>query len=323
MSPVPSVTDAVEVRLESVTVEFGRGRKDPLRALDGLDLDLRPGEVTVLLGPNGSGKTTTVNLVCGLLRPTSGRVWVGGIEAGEDPDGVRALLGVTPQETALYEDLTAYENLIFHAQLYRVPPLERRQRIAEVLELVGLSGRQDDRVGAYSGGMQRRLALARALLTHPPVLILDEPTLGVDVQSRAAIWERIRETARRGCTVLLTTNYMEEAAALADRLAVLDGGRIVAEGSVHELQRQLASDVIELDADLDTAGVEALSVLAGVLRVEGNPPRFRLWVADGQSTLLSVAELMRDRGVNARVLSLREPDLNDVFLELTGRELRD
>jgi ABC-2 type transport system ATP-binding protein len=323
MNPVPSVTDVVDVRLESVTVEFSRGRKIPLRALDGLDLALRPGEVTVLLGPNGSGKTTTVNLVCALLRPTSGRVWVGGIEAAEDPDGVRALLGVIPQETALYEDLTAYENLIFHAQLYRVPPMKRKQRIAEVLELVGLSGRQDDRVGAYSGGMQRRLALARALLTHPPVLILDEPTLGVDVQSRAAIWERIRATARQGCTVLLTTNYMEEAAALADRLAVLDGGRIVAEGSVHELQQQLASDVIELDADLDAAGVAALSALAGVSRVEGDLPRFRLWVADGQRTLLSVAELLRERGVDARVLSLREPDLNDVFLELTGRELRD
>lgn len=323
MSSAVQENGAFDVELEAVVVEFSRRRNAPLLALDRLTLRLPRGKVFVLLGPNGSGKTTTVNLVCGLLRPTSGRVSVGGRDAARDPDGVRALLGVIPQETALYEDLTGFENLLFHARLYQVPAAKRKERIAHVLDLVGLTGRRDDRVGTYSGGMQRRLALARALLTRPPVLILDEPTLGVDVQSRAAIWERIRQTADEGRTVLLTTNYMEEAQALADRIAVLDGGRLVAEGTVNDLQRGLGTEVIELEVDLDTVQVEGLEHLGGVAQVDGAPPRLRLRVSDGQQTLLSVAEYLRVQGASARALTLRAPDLNDVFLELTGRGLRD
>jgi ABC-2 type transport system ATP-binding protein len=323
MTAVTQTETVFDVELDAVTVEFRRRRAAPLRALDGLDLRLPRGKVFVLLGPNGSGKTTTVNLVCGLLRPTSGQVWVGGRNAAEDPDGVRALLGVIPQETALYEDLTGYENLQFHARLYRVPAAERRSRSDQVLDLVGLTGRRHDRVGTYSGGMQRRLALARALLTSPQVLILDEPTLGVDVQSRAAIWERIRQTAVEGRTVLLTTNYMEEAQALADQVAVLDGGRMVAEGTVAELQRGLGSEVLELEVDLEPTQVEHLGRLDGVAQVEGDPPRLRLRVTRGQETLLSVARYLSGEGISARTLVLREPDLNDVFLDLTGRGLRD
>lgn len=220
----------IAVSFQKLRMEFRRPGRPPVVALDSLDLEVVRGQILGLLGPNGSGKTTSVNLLCGLLRPTSGTVVCEGIDVRSDVTGVRSRLGVVPQETALYDDLTADENLSFHARLYGVPRAKRKARIDELLDLVGLSGRRGDRVGTYSGGMQRRLALARALLTRPTVVVLDEPTLGVDVQSRAALWERVRQIADEGGTVLLTTNYMEEAQALADQLAVLDHGELVVTG---------------------------------------------------------------------------------------------
>ena len=196
----------IAVSFQKLRMEFRRPGRPPVVALDSLDLEVVRGQILGLLGPNGSGKTTSVNLLCGLLRPTSGTVVCEGIDVRSDVTGVRSRLGVVPQETALYDDLTADENLSFHARLYGVPRAKRKARIDELLDLVGLSGRRRDRVGTYSGGMQRRLALARALLTRPTVVVLDEPTLGVDVQSRAALWERVRQIADEGGTVLLTTN---------------------------------------------------------------------------------------------------------------------
>ncbi|PHP52469.1 ABC transporter ATP-binding protein [Actinomyces ruminis] len=240
----PSETPAISFR--ELRMEFPRRRSRPLVALEALTLDVAPGQVFGLLGPNGSGKTTSVNLLCGLLRSTGGTVLVEGIDVRDDVTAVRERLGVVPQETALYNDLSADENLTFHARLYGVPRAQRRTRVNEVLELVGLAERRGDRVGTYSGGMQRRLALARALLTQPGVVVLDEPTLGVDVQSRAALWERVRRIASDGGTVLLTTNYMEEAQALADNLAILDHGTLIAEGTPDELRGRLGRTFIDV-----------------------------------------------------------------------------
>lgn len=303
-------------------MEFRRRGAAPLVALESLSLDVPRGQVFGLLGPNGSGKTTSVNLLCGLLKPTSGTVVCEGIDVRTDVTAVRSLLGVVPQETALYDDLSADENLIFHARLYGVPRGERRARIDEVLELVGLAERRSDRVGTYSGGMQRRLALARSLITRPRVVVLDEPTLGVDVQSRAALWERVRQIADEGGTVLLTTNYMEEAQALADQLAILDHGKLITTGTPDELRAQLGQTFVDvrskrLSPDSDLARIPGVTEVAwhdGIASISAD--------ADAATTR-RILDWFSLHDPQAGLVGVRRPDLNDVFLTLTGRALRD
>ncbi|SDM38444.1 ABC transporter ATP-binding protein [Actinomyces ruminicola] len=311
-------TPAISFR--NLRMEFRRRRSRALVALDSLTLDVGRGQVFGLLGPNGSGKTTSVNLLCGLLRPTGGTVLVEGIDVRTDVTGVRMHLGVVPQETALYNDLSADENLAFHARLYGVPRAQRRSRINEVLELVGLAERRGDRVGTYSGGMQRRLALARALLTRPGVVVLDEPTLGVDVQSRAALWERVRRIAADGGTVLLTTNYMEEAQALADNLAILDHGLLIATGTPEELRGRLGRTFI----DVRTARPDpALARLPGVVGVSWHDGVASVAADGSPATIRTLLDRLTEQDPDALLVGVRRPDLNDVFLSLTGTALRD
>lgn len=318
-----NTSNEVAVAFQNLSVVFKRSRAEPLRAVDHLDLDIHAGQVFGLLGPNGSGKTTSVNALCGLLRPTEGTVVCGGIDVRKDVIAVRARLGVVPQETALYDDLTAQENLSFHARLYRVPKKVRNSRIDEVLDLVGLTARRGDRAGTFSGGMQRRLALARALLTKPSVVVLDEPTLGVDVQSRAALWQRIRQIADEGGTVLLTTNYMEEAEALADDLAILDQGRIIATGSPAQMRDRLGRNFIELRTSLSKSLHLDAENLPGVSSAEWRGDTVVL-TADGHpDTLGRVLSWFTSHDAGSELLGVRQPDLNDVFLELTGGGLRD
>ncbi|MDI6895490.1 MAG: ATP-binding cassette domain-containing protein [Bacillota bacterium] len=301
-----------------ITRRFG-----DLVAVDGLDLTVEPGEILALLGPNGSGKTTVINMLSGLLRPTKGRCLVAGLDPVTDPVGVRRRLGVCHQETLLYDELTGRENLCFAADLYGLPPALARRRAGELLELMGLSHRQHDRVGTYSGGMQRRLALARALLADPPVTVLDEPTLGVDVQARAAIWDYIRLLAGQGKAVMLTTNYMEEAEALAHRIAVIDRGRRVALGTPEELKDLVGGDIIETELAGDAAAfAPAVRQLPGVRGVSAQASRLTLTAQDGATLLPKVLALLSD-STTVRAASLRRPSLNDTFLQLTGRELRD
>lgn len=315
-------TIAIEFR--ELTKRFRRNRaNEPLTAVDGLTLEITSGQIFGLLGPNGSGKTTTVNLLCGLLPPTSGQAFVHGVDVTTQVDRVRKLLGVVPQETALYNDLTAYENLEFHVRLYNVPPKERRTRIAEVLELAGLEERQHDRVGSYSGGMQRRLALARVLLTQPSVVVLDEPTLGVDVQSRAVLWERIRQIARSGKTVLLTTNYMEEAQALADNLAILDHGRVIARGTPSSLRQQLGQTLIEIEAEAPPKFRDEFEQLPGVMEVTWQKSQIKVKATQGNRVLPAILAALHQNEISACAITMREPDLNDVFLSITGRALRN
>jgi ABC-2 type transport system ATP-binding protein len=226
---------SVAVELQGVTVQFRRRGAAPFVALNQLDLHIALGEVVCLLGPNGSGKTTAVNVLTGLVTATSGRARVLGLDPRVDQAGVRRRVALVPQETAVYPELTARENLSFHAAYYGMPARTRARTVDEALALVQLGPRADDRAGAFSGGMQRRLALARALMMSPDLLILDEPTLGVDVQSREAIWSRIKQTAAAGRAVLLTTNYMEEAQRLGDKVVIIDRGANVATGTLSEL----------------------------------------------------------------------------------------
>lgn len=284
-------------------------------------------EVFTLLGPNGAGKTTLVNIVCGLLPWDSGTVSVDGFDPQKDSGEVRKRIGLVTQETALYEHLTARENLVFHARFYGVPRKDRPARVDEALEMAQLTERADDRVSTYSGGMKRRLALVRALVHDPLILILDEPTLGVDVQNRTEIWRRLRTL--EGKTVLLTTNYMDEADRLSDRCAIIDKGSIVELDSPGELKRRHAGGTL-LEAvvyisepgrlePLYSAYPEAIVSETGTgehyirIPVSSEPERF----------LASVSERLGAWGLAPRSLSLREPTLDDVFLELTGGRLRD
>ncbi|MBO3086283.1 ABC transporter ATP-binding protein [Cellulomonas fengjieae] len=228
------------VEVDDLTVEFARGRRrEPFRALDALDLHVPAGRITCLLGPNGSGKTTLLNVLTGLLGATAGRASVLGLDPVGERRALLRRLALVPQETSVYPELTARENLAFHAGYYGVPPRDRARRIDDALELVQLTSRADDRAGTFSGGMQRRLALAKALMMEPELLLLDEPTLGVDVQSREAIWARIEDVADSGRAVLLTTNYMEEAQRLGDRITIIDRGATVVGGTLAELTAQV------------------------------------------------------------------------------------
>ncbi|MHB9144462.1 MAG: ABC transporter ATP-binding protein [Symbiobacteriia bacterium] len=303
-------------------------------SVDNLTFTVEKGEVFGLLGPNGSGKTTTLNMVCGLIRPTAGTVLLHGLNPWQDAKAVRALLGVVPQETALYEDLNAYENLDFQYALYGRDLSRRREVIAGVLDLMGLTDRARSRVGTYSGGMKRRLALARALLHDPEVLLLDEPTLGVDVQSTHALWDHVRALRGRGKTVVVTTNVMAEADYLCDRLAIIDHGRLLALDTPANLKASIAADCVVLDLDPVPEGVQDLLRLDPTVQVEvrygagtgggphGGPGQVEVRLSGAAERAQQLLEALRGR-CTVRRLEMRTPTLDDVFLSYTGRKLRD
>ena len=299
-----------DIEVANVTCAFGR-----VLALDGLTLRVLPGTVVGLVGPNGAGKTTLIEVICGLVRPSHGTVRVLGEDVSANAAALRASIGVLPQETALYDEVTAIQNLRFAAALYGVP--EPDARIAEVLELVGLSARARDPVRGFSGGMQRRVAIARALLHDPPLLILDEPTVGVDVETRHQIWAHIRSLNAGGRTVVLTTNYLDEAEALCDRVVILRAGRIVADDTPAALQARTGR-CLELECSNEGASTlgEALRRRPGVLRTE---------IADfGLRVYLAIDAAREDVVHEARAISsvdgfrTRSPDLVEVFRSLTA-----
>ncbi|MFN8545488.1 MAG: ABC transporter ATP-binding protein [Candidatus Binatia bacterium] len=294
-------------------------------AVCGISLEVNEGEIFGLLGPNGAGKTTTLSVVSTRIRPSSGDVWVFDKHVVRDVHDARRLLNVAPQEEALYPTLTAEENLAFFARLYGVPRGDRSQRIAEALEMVALTGRKDDRVSTYSGGMRRRLNLGCALVSAPRLVLLDEPTVGVDPQSRAHIFDAVRTLRGRGITILYTTHYLEEAENLCDRIAIMDEGRVVALGTLPELiARSHASEVIELRLAQPPADLRAVEALDGVQRVELAGTELRVFTSRAQQVLArlcgNAALLDHQSIVQTRVTPIT---LENVFIELTGKELRD
>jgi ABC-2 type transport system ATP-binding protein len=307
------------IELIDVTKRFGA-----FTAVDSLSLRVEPGEIFGLLGPNGSGKTTTVNMLSGLSRPSSGRVRVLGYDITQQTRAVRAVLGAVPQETALYEELTAQANMVFHAELYGVPRQERDQRILALLTLVQLADRRSSRVGTFSGGMKRRLALARALLHDPQLVYLDEPTLGVDVQSRRALWDYILALKGQGKTVLITTNYLEEANALCDRLAIIDHGKLIALDTPANLKRAFGDTVIVMEtaSPVSPALLEQLRALPGVREATQQDGVLRVTMG-GEQQVTGRAVTLVTQETALRTITQREPDLNEVFLSLTGSALRD
>jgi daunorubicin resistance ABC transporter ATP-binding subunit len=293
-----------------------------LQAVDHLTLEVAQGEIFGLLGPNGSGKTTTINLISGLSTPTSGQVQVMGYQMPHYARQIRQMLGAVPQETALYEELSAWDNLDFHADLFGMAHTEKRERISQMLDLVQLQERKRSRVSTFSGGMKRRLALARALLHDPCLLYLDEPTLGVDVQSRRAIWDYILSLRDQGKTILITTNYLEEAQALCERIAILDRGKLIAVDTPEHLKQTYGGSVVELETVQRIDVADDLRALPGVKEVRADGTHFTVTTQGGGEVVPQIINLITQQG-ELHQIAVREPTLDEVFLQLTGTALRD
>jgi ABC-2 type transport system ATP-binding protein len=296
-----------------------------LVAVDDVSFRISAGETYGLLGPNGAGKTTTISMVSGLLEPDAGRVEVAGSPMGRGTLETRRWVGLVPQELALYPDLTGAENLQFFGHLYGLSGAHLQERMGHVLEIVGLASRKDDKASEYSGGMKRRLNIAIGLLHRPRLLILDEPTVGVDPQSRNSILESVEMLSEEGLSVLYTTHYMEEAERLCDRVGIIDEGRLIAEGT----RRQLVSQVGQLDRvelrgrDELTAAGEAIGRLEGVVEVGVSDHSLAALVSDASSLLPGLMSAATGAGMTVIGVDVQEPDLEAVFMHLTGKALRD
>jgi ABC-2 type transport system ATP-binding protein len=299
-----------------------RSRSGEVRALDGLDLTVPEGSVLGLLGPNGAGKTTTVRILATLLRPDAGRATVAGLDVVRQAQQVRSVIGLSGQYAAVDENLTGRENLTMVGRLYQLPAAEARRRADELLEQFSLAGAADRVVKTYSGGMRRRLDLAGALSGRPRVLFLDEPTTGLDPRSRLGLWDVIRERVREGTTILLTTQYLEEADALAHRIAVVDAGRIIARGTADELKAQVGGERIEVvvreRADLPRAIELLKSHGDDEVTVDEHTRRVTVPSKGGAQDLVQVVRDLDEAAVAIDDIGLRRPTLDDVFLALTG-----
>jgi ABC-2 type transport system ATP-binding protein len=290
-----------------------------LTAVAGIDLEVRAGEIFGFLGPNGAGKSTTISMLCTLLTPTAGIARVAGIDVMRDPAAVRQRIGLVFQDPSLDEQLTGRENLEFHAFVYSVPAGDRRRRIDEMLELLQLADRAGSTVKTYSGGMKRRLEIARGMLHHPQVLFLDEPTIGLDPQTRKSIWTHLNELRRtKGVTIFMTTHYMDEAE-YCDRIAIIDRGKIVALGTPDELKAMVGGDVVTITSTQPEEAANEITKVLGVTPSRDNGT-LRMEVADGKAF---VPRLVRELTASVDTVSLRRPSLDDVFLKLTGRAIRE
>jgi ABC-2 type transport system ATP-binding protein len=294
-------------------------RYGDLEAVKGIDLEVRAGEIFGFLGPNGAGKSTTISILCTLLAPTAGTARVAGIDVAYDPARVRQRIGLVFQDPSLDDQLTGRENLDFHAFIYSVPAAVRRQRIDEMLALVQLTDRAGSQVKTYSGGMKRRLEIARGMLHQPQILFLDEPTLGLDPQTRRSIWTHLNELrSAKGVTIFMTTHYMDEAE-FCDRIAIIDQGKIVALGTPDELKAMVGGDVVTITSSRPEDAATEIQESLGVTPTRDNGT-LRMEVPDGKAF---VPRLVRELSAPVDTVTMRRPSLDDVFLKLTGRAIRE
>jgi ABC-2 type transport system ATP-binding protein len=294
-------------------------------AVQGVTFDVQQGEIFSLLGPNGAGKTTTISILSCLLQPNQGDAFVLGHSVVREPMAVKATLGVVPQELALYEDLSARENLDFWGKMYGLRGAALRQQVDEVLQVIGLADRQRGAARKFSGGMKRRLNIGIALLNRPQVLILDEPTVGIDPQSRRSILDSVKEFNRQGTTVLYTTHYMEEAQELSDHIAIMDQGKLIALGTHEELVHIVGElDRLQLALNVPAEAVlEPWRAIAGVHKASAADGVVTLLVDDSNRVLPGLFEAAARAGARITSVEIQEPNLEAVFLHLTGRALRD
>jgi ABC-2 type transport system ATP-binding protein len=308
------------IETHDLTKKFG-----DLVAVDHVSLSVEEEEIFGFLGPNGAGKTTTINMLTTLLRPNEGSAQVAGFDVVKEANEVRSTIGLVPQELTVDEDLTGMENMLLQARLYHVPMSKAKPRINEILGLLGLANAAKRKVETYSGGMRKRLELAAGLIHYPKVLFLDEPTLGLDVQTRAAMWDYIRKLRdEQKITIFLTTHYMEEADALSDRIAIIDHAKIIAQGTPYNLKESLGGDIIEITPFEENPDIkELLASLPTVKEVKNKGDVYRLKVMHGEETLPKIMEKICENNIKIRRVSLIEPTLDQVFLEFTGRTIRE
>jgi ABC-2 type transport system ATP-binding protein len=294
-----------------------------LKAVDTLDIAVESGEVFGLLGPNGAGKTTALSMLCTILKPTSGTATVNGFDIVREANRVRKSIGIVFQDPSVDDRLTARENLYMHANLYGVPASEQKERITRILKLVELEDRADDLLRTYSGGMRRRLELGRGLIHYPKVLFLDEPTVGLDPQTRDHIWNYIKELKEsHDITVVLTTHYMDEADRLSDRIAIMDHGKIVVLDSPQNLKETLEGDVITVRANNIEALAELVSKWLGFNKARIVDGALEITVRGGKAAMPRIMEIASQNNIYVESLVSREPNLEDVFLHYTGRTIR-
>jgi len=311
--------DSNIIEVKGLSKHFGK-----LKAVDGITFQVKEGEIFGFLGPNGAGKTTTINMLTTLLPPTSGEARVCGFDIRKEANEVRKRIGVVPQEYTADEDLTGMQNIMLCGELYGIKKSEIERRARELLELVDLADAADRKVSSYSGGMRRRLELAAGLVNSPRLLFLDEPTLGLDVQTRTAVWEYIRELKEEyNMTLFVTTHYLEEADSLCDRIAIIDHGKIVKIGSPSELKSGLGGDVIQLTLDDSSDLTEAISRISLVKEVKKSDSSYRIKAERGEEAAPLIIELIRSRGMHVKTIALTKPTLDEVYLEYTGRAFRD
>jgi ABC-2 type transport system ATP-binding protein len=312
-----NANNAVDVRSLSRTFKGG------VEAVRDIDLSVATGEVFGFLGPNGAGKTTTVRVLCTLLPPTAGSASVAGIDVVADPAEVRRRIGVALQEIGLDPVQTGRELLELQCGLYGITGADAKARAEELLELLGLTDAADRRTKTYSGGMKRRLDLASALVHSPEVLFLDEPTTGLDPASRRTVWDEVARINDAGTTVFLTTQYLEEADRLCDRLAIIDAGEIVAEGTPERLKAEMGDDVVTLALNgADPAATEAaMDGLPGLERIVAEPEQLALYVEDGAGSIAEIVRRLDRAGITVGAIGTSRPSLDDVFLQATGRRL--
>lgn len=293
------------------------GDKEALRQVS---FEVRTGSCFGLLGPNGAGKSTTMKIITGVTEPNGGSVRVLGLDGRKESEAIRRQVGYVPQDLTLYETLSATDNLVFFGEMYGVRGAALKARIAEVLEQVGLSDRAKDPIKSYSGGMKRRVNIAAALLHKPKLVILDEPTVGIDPQSRNLIFEIIRKLKKEGVTLIYSTHYMEEVEALCDDIAIIDHGRVIAQGSLDQLLDQYAVKALYAEFDGDP---ELLQELGDVTRVSGSGKGWMLECADPLAAMREASSLLLERKQPIKALEMMRPSLESVFLRLTGTSLRD
>ncbi len=312
--------NALAIRVQNLDKSF-----DEVHAVDDVSFEIHQGEIFSLLGPNGAGKTTTIGMISGLLRPDAGQAWLMGHSILENPKKAKAILGIVPQEIALYDDISARANLNFWGKMYGLRGQALSERVAAVLKIIGLEDRQNSTVSKFSGGMQRRLNVGVALLHEPHVIIMDEPTVGIDPQSRRKILDSVKQLSHQGVTILYTTHYMEEAQELSDRIAIMDNGKIIAIGTHQELINIVGElDRITLTINNETTKViKAWKALDGVMKITPEDGTIHLLVKDSNQVLPHLFEAANQSNVRITSVDIQEPNLEAVFLHLTGRALRD
>lgn len=308
------------VEVQNITKRFGE-----LTAVDDVSFSVPEGEFFGFLGPNGAGKTTLIRILTTLIRPTSGNAKVACCDVIKTPEDVRREIGVVPQAMTSDLDLTGYENMDIHGRFYGIPKKERDERVASLLDTVGLTARKDDLVATYSGGMRRRLELARVLVHKPKILFLDEPTIGLDPQSRRVVWEFIRKFKEDSMTMFLTTHYMDEADSLCDRVAIIDRGKIIAMGSPNELKAQIpGNDIISLTVEAPSDDfIGEIKALPFVHNVNMEEDTMRVYVDNGAQNLAYLLEKVKSIGIKMSSATIHQQSLEDVFIHHTGRSIRE